>query len=411
MEYLKCPWCGCSHNRYENKCSNCGGVLTHKADFYKNVLKNQETGVSELTAVVKKIARYLAVITLILTVGLSFYFFKKMRGKQTDIRPSLSVLDNSSPSSLANKAGEAANIPEASSVAERGQKKSLSGENPCRLSVANNAGLKVYLVTSYSGLQDSKYQFGASGHEVRESEVVINKPGENIILVLMAYDPVLWKISKTFSTLVSGVVLSGYHEQMLYGLPKLTPVLRAIYETKSECAYFYDSLNSGGQEHYVMQRIAAITGSAPLEIINSAHNGKFYVGDTESVSKLIEYSDQDFDRFMQTHLKQRQVTIDEVAPKEEGIRQLIREGKIRPAGTSDIEHWASAAVKNNNSARHRMRPGSTYVILKNIQFPRGMYGAHSKAFILSEHVSMPAGDIAHNAVYLLENGVCEGLAC
>lgn len=404
MEYLKCPWCGCSHNRYENKCSNCGGVLTHKADFYKNVLKNQETGVSELTALVKKIARYLAVITLILTVGLSFYFFKKTPAKLNYIRPKLTVIDNTSPASVTDKRAEAVNIPEAPSAAE-------GGRNPCRLSVANNAGLKVYLVTSYSGLQDSKYQFGASGHEARESEVVINKPGENIILVLMAYDPVLWKISKTFSTLVSGVVLAGYHEQMLYGLPKLTPVLRAIYETKSECAYFYDSLNSGGQEHYIMQRIAAITGSAPLEIIKSAHNGKFYVGDTESVSKLIEYSVQDFDTFMQTHLKQRQVTIDEVAPKEEGIGQLIREGKIRPAGTSDIEHWASAAVKNNNSARHRMRPGSTYVILKNIQFPRGMYGAHSKAFILSEHVSMPAGDIAHNAVYLLENGVCEGLAC
>ncbi|WP_041364073.1 hypothetical protein [Methylomonas methanica] len=368
------------------------------------MLKNQETGVSELTALVKKIARYLAVITLILTVGLSFYFFKKTPAKLTYIKPTLTVMDNTSAASVTDKRAEAANIPEAPSAAE-------GGRNPCRLNVANNAGLKVYLVTRHSGLQDSKYQFGASGHEVRESEVVINKPGENIILVLMAYDPVLWKISKTFSTLVSGVVLAGYHEQMLYGLPKLTPVLRAIYETKSECAYFYDSLNSGGQEHYIMQRIAEITGSAPLEIINSAHNGKFYVGDTESVSKLIEYSDQDFDTFMQTHLKQRQVTIDEVAPKEEGIRQLIREGKIRPAGTSDIERWARAAVKNHNSAQHRMHLGFTYVIVKTMQFPRGMYGAHSKAFILSEHVSMPLGDIAHNAVYMLENGVCEGLTC
>lgn len=404
MEYLKCPWCGCSHNRYENKCSNCGGVLAHKNDYYKHVLKHQAAGVSELTAVVKKIVRYLAVITLILTAGLSFFFFKKTPAKPTYIRPTLTVIDNTSPAPLTEKRAEAANIPEALSAAE-------GGRNLCRLNVANNAGLKVYLVTSYSGLQDSKYQFGASGHEVRESEVVINKPGENIILVLMAYDPVLWKISKTFSTLVSGVVLSGYHEQMLYGLPKLTPVLHAIYETKSECAYFYDSLNSEGQKHAVMQRIAALTGSVPVEIIKSAHNGKFYVGDAESVSKLIEYSDQDFDTFMQTHLKQRQVTIDEVAPKEEGIRQLIREGKIRPAGTSDIERWTRAALQNHNNTRHRMHTGFTYVILKNMQFPRGMYGAHSKAFILSEHVSMPLGDIAHNAVYMLENGVCEGLTC
>lgn len=409
MEYLKCPWCGCSHNRYENKCANCGGVLEHKPDIYKAIIKNHRTGVEELTLVVKRIARYLAVLGFIMATTSCYFIYRKITEPKSLKIISSAVSEQNQPQSqpIRIATGPAYLTP----VQIEKEPRNLPVQNPCKLNLAINSKSNVYLVTSYSGLHSSKYQFGASGHEVKESEVIINKPGENIILVLMAYDPVLWKIKKTFSTLVNGVVLAGYHEQILYGLPKLTPVLQAVYETKTECSYFYGSLEPGGQKQYIEQRIQDITGALPSEIINSPHNGKFYVGDVDSNSKLMEYPDNDIDLFIENKTKERRVTLDKVAPNEEGIRQLLREGRIRPAGTNDIENWAKVATQHNNSPRHRMILGRTYVILSDIQFPRGMYGAHSRSFILNNNVSLPTGNIAHNTVYLLENGVCEGVVC
>jgi hypothetical protein len=395
MEYLKCPWCGCSHNRHENKCANCGGVLEHKPDIYKAIIKNHRTGVEELTSVVKRIARYLAILGFIIATTSCYFIYRKVTEPKSLKIISSTVPEHYQPQSKPTGIATGSSY-DLTQVQIEKKPQNLPAQNPCKLNLAINS---------------KSNQFGVSGHEVKESEVIINKPGENIILVLMAYDPVLWKIKKTFSTLVNGVVLAGYHEQMIYGLPKLTPVLRAIYETKSECPYFYDSLKSGGQKQYIEQRIQDITGSLPGEIINSPLNGKFYVGNVDSNSKLLEYSDEGIDLFIENKTKERGVTLDQVAPNEEGIRQLLREGKIRPAGTNDIENWAKVAALHNNNPRHGMIIGRTYVILSNIQFPRGMYGAHSRSFILNNNVSPPTGNIAHNTVYWLENGVCEGVAC
>jgi hypothetical protein len=407
MEYLKCPWCGSPHNRYENKCPNCGGALKHKSDFHKAILKHQGKNINELISEVKKIAVILVSICLILVIVAVYYLYSGGPDKsevihsastsvqpiqQTPlrkVRPSL----ESGPLSVTNKR---------TAVPVK--------HDACTLDIDTSSNPGVYLVSSYKGLGPSQVQFGESGHEVRTNEVIVNKSGESIVLVLMAYDPVVWKIKKTYSSNVVGVVLAGYHDQVMLGLPKSTPVLEAIYEKKTACKYIYGSLSPGGQKHYVAKRIEDIAGSRPVEYITAPHEGKFYVGSNKLNSALIAYTDTKLATELKKQLGEGEL-IDTVAPKDEGLMQLMREGKIRLASTTDIDDWSAVASQHNNGGRHRMRAGRTYVILKQMQFPRGMFGAHARSFILEEDVPVPTGHIAHNTVYLMSGGVCMGAGC
>lgn len=408
IEYLKCPWCGGAHNRYENKCRNCGGVLGHKSDLHKSIQKNHGGSVDELTRQIKKIKRVLVLIFLIVASTSAYFMYGKIienHDKNDDFL--IHLQDKKKVFPVKARVTPVNNQLPRTEI----QVPKLQEQEACMLGIDKGTKPNVYLVTSYKGLNTSKFQFGASGHEVKESEVIVNKPGESVVLVLMAYDPVIWKVKKTFSTTVLGVVLAGYHEQIVSGLPKVTPVLEAIYEKKTACRYFYDSIEPGGQKYYIAQRIEKITGSQPVEYITAAYEGKFFVGDKNLTSPFMQYSNDDPDAVLKQELEEKGEKIDDVLPAEEGINQLIRQGKIRPASTTDIDDWSKISSQHRDGGRHLMHPGFTYVILTQIQFPRGMYGAHSKSFILKEDAPLPTGQIAHNTVYLMKDGVCMGTAC
>ncbi|MEB8432982.1 hypothetical protein OO007_12160 [Cocleimonas sp. KMM 6892] len=97
---------------------------------------------------------------------------------------------------------------------------------------------------------------------------------------------------------------------------------------------------------------------------------------------------------------------------EEQIHSLMRDEKIQVASQKDIDNWMAAASRNNESNKHRMYLGGrSYIVSEQITFPDGMYGSHSRSFILKENVKLPFGDIAHNTVYFMSDGKCLGTGC
>ena len=97
---------------------------------------------------------------------------------------------------------------------------------------------------------------------------------------------------------------------------------------------------------------------------------------------------------------------------EQQIHQLMRDEKIKVGSKSDIENWTEIAKKNSESYKHRMYlGGNTYIVQQQITFPDGMYGSHSKNFILKDKVKLPFGDMAHNTVYFMSDGKCLGTGC
>jgi uncharacterized membrane protein len=78
-----------------------------------------------------------------------------------------------------------------------------------------------------------------SGHEATGFEVLLNEPGRNVVLVLGAYEPSLWRLHVRAGTRLAGVLVSGYHMQAIEGVPKGVPLLNASHDNGSACGFFY----------------------------------------------------------------------------------------------------------------------------------------------------------------------------
>ena len=267
---------------------------------------------------------------------------------------------------------------------------------------------EVYAVGKYSGITSSDYQLGNSGHSTKIIEVVVNKPNIPIVLVLMAYDPVIWKVSHTKESNVIGVVLAGYHSQALLGLPSTTPKILAIHEEKSECKYFY-AYKAGKELDQAINNIKSITGQDLAELLTTPTNNKFHIGSSKinNPSSLLFSTESSISDY---------TNIDKFPSGQKGLDTLVELEKIRLATQSEISAWVEKASskyqKYNQELKvsHHMRRGRTYIILDNFKLPTGLAGAHSRSFIVPVNQNLPSGPRGHNTFYHMATGKCTGAA-
>lgn len=277
----------------------------------------------------------------------------------------------------------------------------------CELPVAPGEA-EVIAVGRYRGLSAESIQLGESGNKTRSSTVVVNRPDKAIVLVLMAYDPTWWKVALTPGTRLKGVILAGYHTQAITGISRNVPLIKAVYEEKGTCPYFY-AYKAGRELDQALKRIETITGQSPAALVTEPDGGRFVIGSPSfDESRLIWSEDYTIEDFP--------VKLGLPAGRS-GIDYLVREGKLRPATRADIEQWVESAGtkyrKLNPSLKvsHYMSLGSTYVVLGPVTLPTGLYGGHSVSLLIPEGVPKPKDPGSHNGYYYLENGVCHGAVC
>lgn len=111
----------------------------------------------------------------------------------------------------------------------------------------------VYAAGEYQGRQQSSVS--SNGHPTGRFDVVVNLPGRPVVLALGAYEPSIWNIRWAPGTKVVGVLVSGYHTQMVFGLPQEVPVLNVSYESKSPCGYFYLTRENASQVDASLRKI------------------------------------------------------------------------------------------------------------------------------------------------------------
>jgi len=263
-------------------------------------------------------------------------------------------------------------------------------------------------VGRYRGLQSEPIQLGNSGHEVRSSKVVVNHPVKPVVLVLSAYDPTWWKVALTQGTVLKGVILAGYHTQAVTGIPGDIPLVKAVYEQKESCSYFY-AFKADKQLDRARQRIQEITGQRLQKLITEPEGDTFILGDSNyNSAKLIVSSDYMIEDF----------PIKRGLPAgQKGIDLLVLEGKLRPATKDDIKIWVDAASEKyrdlnpNIKVDHHLNTYMTYVVLKPLTLPIGMYGAHSGKFLIPKGVPKPKDSGSHNSYYYMNSGTCSGPMC
>jgi uncharacterized protein YecT (DUF1311 family) len=272
----------------------------------------------------------------------------------------------------------------------------------CRLS-GLPANFEVHAVGTYSGLKPIDTQL-PGGHETRETAVIVNKPGVPVVLVLMAYDPVVWKVSRTPETQIAAVIVGSYHRQAVLGIDKATPLLFRSHEERADCGAFH-AYRAGRELEQAAQRVKAITGRDIDSFVNNPVDGGFIVGAEAGIdiNKLIFSPDLELEDYAGAKF----------APAgQQGLDLLVEQGKIRPATQADIDAWvakASEPYKRLNpdlKVPVRMRVGRTYVVLQPIELPNGLHGGHARSFIIPAGVPQPSGSAGHSMFYFMESGNC-----
>jgi hypothetical protein len=234
---------------------------------------------------------------------------------------------------------------------------------------------------------------------VRQNEVVVNKPDEDVVLVLSSYESTIWRVGSTKGTRIVGVLLTGYQRQVVCGIDASVPVAISTVEKRGPFAPFHTS-DLVRDSEMLDRAVATALGRAPSGFVHDRGAGVFYVGAKPKSDKEVIYAGKT-PAEVSKPLK--------VARGDKGLAQLVADKKIRPAKQSDIDAWAAkAAEKNpklvgpNLQVAHYMRLERTYVVLKETTLPAGLSGAGSAAFIVPEGVPTPTGPREHSSIYFMD---------
>jgi hypothetical protein len=98
---------------------------------------------------------------------------------------------------------------------------------------------------------------------------------------------------------------------------------------------------------------------------------------------------------------------------ENGLREAVKKGVLRPANPTDLERWLVMRAYSGNSEKmsETIRRADKYVILRPAGFLGGLNGANARVFIVTRRENAPIGDLGHSAVLYAFSGACTGALC
>jgi multidrug efflux pump subunit AcrA (membrane-fusion protein) len=295
----------------------------------------------------------------------------------------------------------------------------------CAMPKASDAA-KVVIVSSYGPEALSSVTIGSQDVAVRTGTIVVEPGKEPIYLVVLSFDPVIWRFRGAVGR-IEKLVLTRSQADRIGELPQDKPLVGAMNiaadritflppgkclsnfievpsgdaavataavnrETGKDAATvvaqysFSDVAVPSGQMNALRgpdaRKVIVIQQSAgSLAVQGSSRNIVIQAGAVSPITNLKRFSPGGV------------VTIDparvvaplpvekyEVLPEEAGLVQLVREGKI---------------VQNRSGE---------YLIKKKIRFPADLYGAHLVKFLLLRGVPQPDGDPGHSDVISEQTG-------
>lgn len=252
------------------------------------------------------------------------------------------------------------------------------------------------------------FQIDQTGHEATGFNVVANMPGRSVVLVLGAYEPSIWKISRESRTRIAGVFVTGNHRQVVAGLNPGTPVLNSSSHEKGPCGASYFSRDSAeNMDAHVRQ----VFGRA-AQTYFAAADGQLVMGEGSIPATIVQDRPADFESFRDVN-----------APLagQPGLDELVSNGVLRRAQQSDLIEWKRAQRRSQGLSPVNVAGGQpevasvglfkTYVVQGPMTFPSGLYGAHAATFIVLKGVPRPRGEPGHSAVYDWNTLICDGALC
>lgn len=269
------------------------------------------------------------------------------------------------------------------------------------------------------------FQIDQSGHEATQFDIAVHadKP---VALLLGAYEPTIWSIGWSKGSKVVAVFATGYHRQVVAGLPKGTPLIVSSYEEQQPCGYGY----IGGEDglSWINPKSRAVFGVETTRLYNRNVKGLVEIVETtRQKSDYLTSPDTPPDSF-----RDKNAPLAGTAGLEEGVRK----GLLRPLTSADIrmvqQHYLDNAPKGPTGLKGDIPPLAgapadapppdiapkiskhrAYVVLKPMVFPAGLYGGNLATFVVPAGTPAPTGNPGHSTVYDLNMPVsaCQGPMC
>ncbi len=261
-------------------------------------------------------------------------------------------------------------------------------QSPCQFADLDTSALSVYAGGAYKG-HKLDYAIDNSGHQATQFDVLVNLPGQAVGLILGAYEPSIWQVRWTAKTQIKAVLVTGYHQQIVEGLPDDIPRIISTYKSGHSCGHTYVSSKKQSQINFLSQRFFA----QPVTQIHSAKQGQLNISMPMSASVA------------RLSVPTRAMEHSKALAGEAGLNELLHQGLIRPLTEDDVLRWQKKQVLDHNTFMslseivHSSRRGHAYVILHDITVPAGLYGAHSVTFFLPKGVPYPKGKLGHSSLY------------
>ncbi len=129
---------------------------------------------------------------------------------------------------------------------------------PVHITVQPPAGdRELHVVGVYSGRSNG----GPSRNNERgDAAVVVNRPGKYVTLCLSSYEPVLWHLTIPEGTIIERLILGGYYEQTVEGLPPGVEVTKACPAGGLSPWLWTGYSMESGQFYRTLCRLHALTG-------------------------------------------------------------------------------------------------------------------------------------------------------
>ncbi|MDR2635279.1 MAG: hypothetical protein LBC08_00465 [Campylobacteraceae bacterium] len=248
--------------------------------------------------------------------------------------------------------------------------------------------LYVYAAGGYSGLIQN-IQIDQSGHEATELTVFINVTDKPVALILSAYEPSVWQIKFTKKTKIAAVYLSGYHKQIVTGLPKETTLLDT-----TDVSYCNSNFMISKDRLKTLNPLSEKLFSKPVDMVYFVKNGIITIGSKINSDEYISFKAKPTKSF---HDKTKPLA----GPM--GIQDALNKKILRKATQDDYKPIYEFFTKDNpplhdNSPTYYV-PYDSYVIEKNFTLPAGLYGGNSVNFILKKGVPFPGGELGHSCLF------------
>ena len=280
--------------------------------------------------------------------------------------------------------------------------------NDCRI-LGLPAKFTVQAVGVYKGHAISDVKLDDSGNEVRSLDIVANRPGEDVVLVLMAYDPVLWKIARTPDTRIAAVIVGGYHGQQVEGIARSVPLAITTYTARKDCSKRFHAYEASPELLRASEVVRGMTGRGIDHFTGNEGRDPVVVGDLlPDGVELVRSSELD----------QSVAELPRLPAGAEGLAGLVAQGALRRATNADITAWVAKASEKYKALNRNLEvhgpsaPNGVYTVLRPTNFPAGLFGADSAAFLIPVGVPVPSGNPGHSSLYFLEDGSsCLGPMC